>query len=370
MEARFPPRFIYMKYLRFEFWCFLLAMASVYLISGCSTPGALNGTHSSEEVNEPNYSIIYMIHGDADYLYHDSLGAARQADEEVLKEAILLGKQAENGEVLIFHQRPERKILWLFPKKDRQFIYYRNGELIERKNYSPSGEVESGIFSSEARLLEEYISKTEAMDNSIFLYFGHEIPFKNGETYYRSIGHKNMNTGTFAEGIKSMIPETRKRFDLVVLSTCNNATPNMVHALQPLSRYLLASPQNLHLSHIDSRGLTILERDAGLDAGKVADKLSQETYNRLTNSVQTVVSLSIFDMNTVKSYVQRADSMYHSYLKSIPQAGPGTENMDCTDLPIFSGWVSFNEGVKSRYRPPLFGPKADRKSHSGWGCKE
>lgn len=347
-----------------------MAMASVYLISGCAASESLTDVYSSEGNNGPDYSIVYMIHGDADYLYHDSLGIARQADEKVLKEAIHLGKQAKNGEVLIFHQRPERKILWLFPKKDRQFIYYRNGELIERKNYSPSGEVESGIFSSEARLLEENKSKTDAMDNNIFLYFGHEIPFKNGDTYYRSIGHKNMNTGTFAEGIKSIIPETQKRFDLVVLSTCNNATPDMVHALQPLSRYLLASPQNLHLSHIDSRGLTILEDDAGLDAGKVADKLSQETYNRLTSSVQTVVSLSIFDMKTVESYVHRADSIYRSYLKSRPQAGSGTDNIDCTDLPIFSNRMTLTEGVDSRYRPPLFGPKADRKSHSGWGCKE
>lgn len=359
-----------MRYLNFRQPIFLMALASACFISGCSTSGNLTGTGDLGKSNKVAYSIVYVIHGDAGYLYHDSLGTARQADEEVLSEAIRVGEQAKNGEVLIFHQRPERKILWLFPKKDRRFLFYRGGKLISNKRYSPSLETGAGIFSAEARLFNDYGGAMDSNGNSIFLYFGHEIPYKNGKGYYRSLPGQAMTTDTFSAGINSMLPDSRQRFDLIVLSTCNNATPDMVHALKPFTGHLLASPQNLHLSHIDTEKLAMLENNPAAEPGQVADTLSLHTYRRLTKTVETVVSLSIFDMQEVDSYIHQVDSTYRSYLKTGSPADPGSENTDCINLSIFENQAIFAKGVKSRYRPPRFGRKADRKIHSGWGCKD
>ncbi len=53
-----------------------------------------------------DYSLIYVINGDGNYLYHDKKGRGLQADEQQLEEAIAVARQAEHGEVFIFHLRP------------------------------------------------------------------------------------------------------------------------------------------------------------------------------------------------------------------------------------------------------------------------
>lgn len=353
--------------IRHRFYPLLLALA--FLFSACSSSGTLQEFDRENSLEDVTYSIIYLIHGDADYLYHDSLGRARQADKEVLKEAMRVGKNAKQGEVFIFHQRPERKVLWIFPKKDRRFMYYRNGELISEKQYSPPAEAAAGVFSAEARLYRESRSATDTMENSVLLYFGHEIPYENGAGYYHSLSGKAMNTNTFSTGIRTLLPKGREHFDLTVLSTCNNGSPDMVRALKSVTRYLLASPQNLHLSHIDTEGLSLLENETMPKAREVADKLSRDSFRRLTKTVQTVVSLSIYDMQEVDGYIDQVNSTYQTYLETGSAADPGSDNVDCTDLSIFEKSITFSKGVSVRYRPPRFGLKAQPKSHSGWGCK-
>lgn len=334
------------------------------LLASCRT----SEPFSSNEIpgEKPRYSITYVIHGDAGYLYHDSTGTARQADEKVLREAMRVGEQAGHGEVLIFHQKPEKKVLWLFPKKDRRFLYYRNGELIRETNYSPGpGE---GVFAAESRLLRRHRSSPDTA-RSIFLYFGHEIPYTDGAGYFKSLPGLAFNTDTFTGGLRDMLPGSGS-FGLTVLSTCNNGSPDMVHALQPYTNVLLASPQNLHLSHIDTEGLASLERNPSISSKELAEMLAQRTYNRLVRFLQTVISLSVYDMETIGPAAGRIDAVYRNYLHSHNAAEPGVDNIDCAGLPVFDGTTPFSEGVESWYRAPRFGRKAGEASHSGWGCKE
>ncbi|MGK7371669.1 MAG: hypothetical protein ACNS64_15765, partial [Candidatus Halalkalibacterium sp. M3_1C_030] len=168
------------------FHFYILFPICAALAFGCTPAKNLTFADKKNKIKNIDYSVTYLIHGDADYLYHDSLGNALQADEEVLAEAKRIGREAKNGEVLIFHQRPEKKVLWLFPKKDRYFFYYRNGKLIDRTTYSPSDLPESKIFSSESRLYKQYASNSDSLHSNILLYFGHEIPYENGQNYFRS----------------------------------------------------------------------------------------------------------------------------------------------------------------------------------------
>lgn len=348
----------------------LLIPICASLAFGCTSTKNLSDAGHNNSIKKVDYSVTYLIHGDTDYLYHDSLGNALQADKEVLAEAKHIGKDAVNGEVLIFHQRPEKKILWLFPKKDRRFFYYRNGKLIDKINYSPSKLSDSEIFSAESRLYQQYASLSDSLRNNILLYFGHEIPYKNGQNYFRSSPDLKMNTDRFSNGVGSLIAGTGDTFDLLVLSTCNNGSPDMVHALSPHTRFLLASPQNLHLSHIDTYGLSVLEKKPRTGSKKVGVKLADESYKRLSNTVETVVSLSLYNMQKISSYIQKADSAYRSFLKNDFISDPGIENVDCKSLPLFDEEINFSKGVLKWYRPPLFGRKADKENHSGWGCKD
>ena len=78
------------------------------------------------------YSIVCVIHGDGDYLYHDTDGNEYAADEEALAAAKRVAQQNPHAEVFIFHQRPRRHFLFLFPLRDGEFYYYRNGTACRR----------------------------------------------------------------------------------------------------------------------------------------------------------------------------------------------------------------------------------------------
>src|SRR5699024_8393989 len=147
------------------------------------------------------YSVVYLLHGDADYLYH-SEGIPLQADEQALKQARQVGESAERGEVLIFHQRPEQKVFWLFPKKDRVMYHYRNGQLVNRIRYSPESDE---AFASESRM---YKARSLARESGkplkrVLLFYGHEIPSQDRNGYYRSRPDVRFGCSAFAEGITS-----------------------------------------------------------------------------------------------------------------------------------------------------------------------
>src|SRR5690625_5088753 len=173
------------------------------VLLGCSTGEKLTVEDSGERGDNAgiDYSIIYLLHGDADYLYH-SEGIPLQADEEALKKARQAGKSAERGEVFIFHQRPEQKVLWLFPKKDRVMYHYRNGQLVNRVRYSPES---NKAFASESRLYKTYSRARDSGEplKRILLFYGHEIPSDDQKGYYRSRTDARFGSSAFAEGIAS-----------------------------------------------------------------------------------------------------------------------------------------------------------------------
>src|SRR5699024_12401976 len=99
----------------------IFLMIILLTAAGCSTARFAKPVFQKP----PEYTIIYVIHGDSDYLYHTIDGSPRQSDEHVLHEALQTARGAKHGNVFIFHQKPETKILWSFPKNDRHFFSYR-----------------------------------------------------------------------------------------------------------------------------------------------------------------------------------------------------------------------------------------------------
>lgn len=366
----------------------ITGLFSVMLLGCAAQEKATRHASSDSSDADSDYTIIYLLHGDADYLYHSEEGQPLQADEEVLKEAQSVAKNAENGEVFIFHQRPEQEVLWLFPKKDRHMYHYRNGEMVTRRDYSPAEREGAGAFASESMLYENHRSDAGS-DNSlkrVLLYYGHEIPMQAQTGYHRSRPEVDFSSKGFAEGIAQFTGSESSPLDLLILSTCNNGTPDLLHHLKGAADYVLASPQNLHLSHIDSDSLSVLESQDSLATADLAAKVADQTLGRMSKFIQTGVTLSLYDTDIVGKYVADLDRRIAGLTSRKEQATPAAvpttgssavnaeytatgaaaENIDCADL--LPDQLLSSSGISVWFQPPAFGPQSGRKSHSGWGC--
>lgn len=344
------------------------ALAGTLLVS-CSSSKvtAPSGSKDGPASGEVAYSMIFVVHGDANYTFHKPNGLSRQADITVLQKAHKLAQKAKKGEVFIFHQRPEKKILWLFPRKDRRAYYYRNGQLVHKNKYSPT--LTDSLFSAESNFYRNYSSlKDNKRDARFFLFFGHEIPENNRSRYYQSIPKLTFGIDRLSSAMNSFLRDS-SRYNLTVLSTCNNGTPKVVERLLPLTKYLLASPQNLHLSHIRLEKLSMLEQDSVSNSKALADSIAQDTYDTLTESLQTAITLSVYSMVKIRPYIGGLAADYSSYLeKNTEELLTRKTNIDCRDLGFLDKYPFIN-GVTSWYQPASFGRSKNKTSHSGWGCK-
>lgn len=330
--------------------CFFAVLAT-----SCSAPSDLS---VSSQTHAVEYSIIYLVHGDADYLFFDENGNPRQADEEIIEVAQQVGEQAQSGEVFIFHQKPEKRILWLFPKKDRRILHYRNGKLVQDIRYSPQNQ--EVPFTAESEFYQQHASDHASR---YLLYFGHEIPDQVGHRYHRSRKDTSFNERVFIEGVQNFLLSDDEMFELSVISTCNNGTPQMAHLMKPFSHLLLASPQNLHLSHFDTQPFNLLEEN--LSAKKIAESIAKRSFERLSETTQTAVTISLFDLDQVS---EETGKLYQNYLDEMNSSGPVNDFIDCSQLNFYDNQL-FSSGVKKWYHPPRFGRNASKTTHSGWGCR-
>ena len=112
-------------------------MAVTVLLSSCSANLPVQREAQQAEGGLPGtpYSIVCVIHGDGDYLFHDTSGNEYKADEEALAGAKRVAEENPHAEVFIFHQRPRRHLLFLVPLRDGEFYYYRSGRLIANESY-------------------------------------------------------------------------------------------------------------------------------------------------------------------------------------------------------------------------------------------
>ena len=336
-------------------------------VTGCSHTSELFREDAVDDAGNADYSVIYYIHADSDYLYHDAGGQPVRENKKVLEDALRVAEEAKSGEVFVFYQRPEKKFLGLFPRRGSRLYHYTNGEETTRVTYRHADKHEE-FLTKEARLYHEYRNQSQGQSQKIyFLYFGHEIPGDEGKKYHRTLPDIAVNTGSFSAGIQKFLAMDDQRFNLVALSTCNNGTPAMANNLSSFSDVLLASPQNLHLSHIDSKSLGLLESDPAISSIQLADSMAHQTYRRLESETETAITLAVYNFEIVQAYKNElnAFSSAHHAMDSMAYV---SDNVDCREVPFFDG-DKFSEGVKTWYRPARFGRQSGSTTHSGWGCR-
>jgi hypothetical protein len=314
----------------------------------------------------PRYSIVCIIHGDGGYLYHDSRGNAYRADEQTLAKAKTVAERNPQAEVFIFHEKRRRHFLLFFPLRDGKFYYYRHGRLLAEESYwRDRGQ---SRFDTEVEFYHRFRAEERPQLVKCFLYFGHEIPEFGGAGYDASYSKRTFTVDDLAHGLKRITGDSTK-FDLVVLSTCFSGTPHTIAALAPYGRYIIASPDNLHLSYF---ALDPFEQlDVGLPAGDVsafAKTFAQYAFDRLTENIQTAVTVAVYDVDLVQGFLHSVDSVYDQALTTLKGETPASiEHCDCAEDPAYI-LPGMSQGVDVFYRPPRFGRLKHKQSHSGWEC--
>ncbi len=310
--------------------------------------------------------MIFMIHGDGNYFYHTQSGHAVQADEEALAGAIQVAYRNPEAEVFIFHEKPKRHFLFLFPLRDGTFYYFSHGRKIAEESYRR--DPGSAQVNPHALKYRRYQTHPDASSIRLFLYFGHEIPENGGIGYHASYPDRSFTVRDFADDLKSMIGDTSK-IDLMVLSTCYNGSPHTIKTLAPSARTIVASPENLHLSYFNLQSLERLE--IGLGDGDIrafAEKYAEQSFKKLKENIQTSIAVAVYDVDRVRGYLQTVDPLFDDPMKSLPGEKPAiVVHYDCAEDTAFVR-PGINDGVRVFYRPAQFGRFKNKRAHSGWEC--
>lgn len=350
--------------------CFCCVASSLLLCSCSAGPSVQRETRPAEGSGPAAaYSIVFVIHGDGEYLYHDTSGVEYQANEEALAEAKRIALRNPRAEVFVFHQIPRKHFLFFFPIHDGEFYYYRDGRLIANESYwRDQGQ---SPLDPEVTLYRRYHANNQRPSMNLFLYCGHEIPEFGGAGYDASFPDRPFTVHDLADGLKGFTGGSA-RFDLLVLSTCFGSTPYSIGALGPFARYIIASPDNLHLSYFDLRSLERL--DLSLQEGDVpafAKKFAHQSFDRLTRDIQTAVSVAVFDVDRVQDFLRAVHETYDHTLTTLEGETQSSmamiERCDCADIPAYA-LPTMNRGVEVLYRPARFGRSKNKENHSGWEC--
>lgn len=343
----------------------------IVFLSSCSPKMSVlkEGKQTIYESSKIHYSIIFLIHGDSDYIYHDTSGNEYVADEETVKNAKKVAEQNPNAEVFIFHQKPKKHFLIFFPQRDGEFYYYRNGQLIANESYWRDQEKYNLDFEVEAYNRFHNINETNLI--KMFLYFGHEIPEFGGAGYDESYSDRTFTIADLTKGLNEFTSDSSK-FDLTILATCFGGTPYTINKLGEYSRTIIASPENLHLSYFDLHSLEQL--DINLNDGDVqsfANKIAQESFEKLINNIQTEVSVVVYNVRKLQNFLNSVQKHYDTTLSSLKTMTPIDQLMvdhcDCADIPAYQ-ISTIKNGVDVYYRSARFGRSKNKQNHSGWEC--
>ncbi len=332
-----------------------MVVVAAAVASGCGSAAPLPAV--DQKGGPPSHALIYVIHGDGDYLYHQD-GRAKQADIEALATARLVARNAPDAEVFIFHQGPKRKLLGILPRPDGEYFHFRNGNLLRQDRYKR----DPASLAAEAEVYNAH--RHPQSTGATFLYYGHDIPEERDARYHASYPQHEFGVEQFTDGL-TRFGADETPFDLVVLSSCNNASPRIVSAAAPFTRFVLASPGDLHLSFIDSHPLHRAGR-ADVPSADLAQDLARWAFDRLSERTQTSVSLTLFDTDAIADELAAVEREYSEFVEQAPPVPVAGDFVDCRDAAMPD--LEDLAGVMRWYRPPAFGRESRKTDHSGWGC--
>jgi hypothetical protein len=341
-------------------WGILLAVGLMFAVGGCRSvvpvPPSASDPAGSESV-PIEQRVVVIVHGDASYRYHEPDGTAHEADVETLKEAFRAARAMPQSEVFVFHQRPERRLLGLFPRDDGTAYHFRQGRLVRKETYEQERERPITV---EAEFVREHGASVDSTVFTAALYYGHAVPERRRAGYHRSRPDAEFGIDALAQGLGRLGVGNRP-LDALVLSTCDGGTPATVAAHAPYARSILAAPGDLHLSFID---VVLLPAAPLSSPGAWTQSVAERAFDRLADRTVTGVRLATYDTRRAGPAARRLAR------QAVPDTSASPTGAVLDDCRRVLGTAVDTAGVSVWYRSPRFGRSADRESHSGWGCVE
>lgn len=349
----------------------IIAMALMFAVSLILTSCHRNpGVLRDEAISGPHHfeiksTLVFFIHGDGSYSYHDQKGKRFEADAVILQQAIAMATNSPRAEVFIFHQKPKRKWLFLIDRPDGSFYYFRNGAQVASGSYHRRTQLSE--LDSEIEIFKTYRDPGTQEKASGFLYFGHSL----SELYVES-SRQTMNVRGLAQGMSRLLSEVDPnlmKFDLVALSACYSGTPGIVAELAPYSRYILASPDDLHLAYLDIQPLRHFSEVGFSEVQNFAQEMALHSFARLKEWTQTSITLAVYDIERIAPFLQEMQSRQPVQSQNSRQP-VNVEYCDCLDRSSSAAAEIPSAGVEVYYQPPRFGRLKNKTKHSGWTCWE
>jgi len=280
-----------------------LAVLSLFL-AACSMGHAPSPLQRGAEETRVESQFLFLIHGDADYVYYDRNHQRHRADEEAFDQTVAVAKKNRGAEVLIFRQLPAG-FFRIGKRRYGSFRLYRHGREITRIRYMRSaGE---GGLKSEIDLYRRF-SRFKSTSHRVFAYFGHEIPVHAAPDLPYSAWNPGFSLDSLALALGafgSPPGEAEKPFGLLILSSCFGAGDAVAETLSPYGHYLVGSPLELHLSYLDVSALAApIQKDTSEKhawAFALGKQVADHSFRKIRDSTQVTVAITLTDLDAGRS---------------------------------------------------------------------
>ncbi len=272
----------------------LLALLCAAALASCTVPETLR--ESAADCASPGASIVFVIEGDGHMTYHDASGSEHDAAQEKTDEAVALAEQLHDGEVFIL--RSGARPLFLFPSGSGDLLHYCRGREVGRGSFSRDSN--RSDFEIAAQMTAEAARGPDV--RRVLVYYGHALAGEDAPRDGMTEVNEHATVSGLAHALASMTHRggTVDTLDLVILSACQSATPAILRAVAPFTRCLIASPADLHLSHIDTDALSLLDSHPGIPVLTLADSIASLAFRRLMGRTRTEITIARYDQNALQ----------------------------------------------------------------------
>ena len=306
------------------------------------------------------YSFIFQIHEDASYDFHTKEGIKKFGYIEAYKQAKSLALACTACEVFIF--REMQKNVFYSGKVEYFLSGKRKSRLYHKREH---GEKDLEFFQKNSLKLKQKEQKIK----TFFTYFGHSVPEKITEGYSHSLPHLTFGITHLENRLKKLGAggNSGYLFDGIILSSCHNGTPFVLNRLVPFARYVIASPENLHLSYLDISPFLEIEKQKETSTLKLFKKIvdkSMETFEQ--RAIKTFTVLSLYQIQKIKETLAEVSLLYE---KNLTESTHLFSNYtDCQEVTEISSFIErMSNYIYTKSNNPFFLTKTT-KAHSGLSC--
>ena len=280
-----------------------------------------------------------------------------------------MGERNPNAEVIIFHQIARRHALLLFPRHDGRAYYYRHGRLLaQTSHWRDQGKAR---FDSEVRLYEQFTALQSRPPVRVALLLWSRAPRDRRGGLRRIVARAVVSSSTTWRKGESDRRGSPGRSTCSCSPRASGSTPHTIGALAPYTRYVIASPDNLHLSYFD-----LEPRETALVPDRMTKVLptsrigfARNAFTKLAADLQTTVSVVVYDAKDVADFVEAALRRLRPHLEGRGRHVARSRGALRLRRRLHGRAARDEQGTHGALpRAQLRTHEGTKQAHSGWGA--